>query len=465
MPKTVLSRRQMLRGSSVLLGLPLLEAMMATSTNGTVAATAANIPTRVGFFYVPNGVNMHDWRIAEAGKLKTLSPILQPLEPVRNRLTVVSNLEAEHCTGRGAGHEPAGGGFLVGQRCKHSEAPEVGGISIDQAIARHSGLQTPVDSLTMGIDPGHAGDHGYSGTYLSHISWRGKQTPAPLEINPQQLFQRLYQGKSPQRNLRGNDSNQPADLEKNPKASVIDFILEDARSLQSQLGYSDRQRLEDYIDGVRGVEKRVQAATRDSHSHHEGSFDSDPELDGVYRTIAGHMPKDSRGIPSSYTEHVSLMLDIMALAFQADTTRVASFMFSYEKSGRAYKEIDISGAHHSLSHHGNEEKNLSQLTKINTLHIDLFSKLLQRLDQIPEGNGTVLDNCLFLYGSGISDGNKHNHDDLPILLAGGGGCNLQGNRHLQLEKKRPLCDVYLTMAQCAGIPMDQFGDSQKPLAL
>ncbi len=458
-----LSRRTLLRGTGALLSLPLLEAMMPGGTRSLMAAPIKP-PVRLGFFYVPNGVNMNDWRVANAGVIGELPKTLQPLAAVRDKITLISNLEAEHCEGHEAGHEPAGGGFLVGQRCKHSEEPEVGGTSIDQLVARKIGLQTPIESLTLGIDPGHGGDHGYSGTYLSHISWRGKRTPAPLELNPRLLFERLYQGKTPARRslneASGND-DQPA----SPHGSVLDYVLEDARALQTQLGYNDRQRMEDYIEGIRSVERRVQKASQDSRTHHEGSFDSDPELDGFYRTIEGHLPKDGRGIPDKFSDHVDLMLDILALAYQADTTRISSFMFSYEKSGRAYKDIGVSGAHHSISHHGKEEQNLNWLTDINRHHIELFSRFLQRLDAIPEGDGTLLDHCLFLYGSGISDGNAHNHDDLPILVAGRGGANLPGNRHLVLPDKRPLCDVYLTMAQCAGVKLESFGDSTSPLPL
>ncbi len=456
----MLSRRRLLRGSGVLLGLPFLEAMLPKSS-AAAESLIAKPPVRTGFFYVPNGVNMEAWRVQEAGKLDKLSTILAPLDPVRNQVTLISNLEASHCHGKDAGHEPAGGGFLVGKPCKHSEEPEVGGTSIDQLIAKQVGLDTPVDSLTLGVDPGHGGDHGYSGTYLSHISWRGKKTPVPLELNPKILFERLYSGKSPRRNTGSNSTEQA----NTPEGSILDYVLDDARALKMQLGHEDRTRMDDYIESVRSVERRIQAASPSNQTHHEGSFDSDPELDGVYRTIAGLMPKDGRGIPESYIEHVNLMLDILALAYQADTTRVSSFMFSYEKSGRAYKEIDVRDAHHTISHHNSEAENLDKLTKINTLHAELFSRFLQKLAAIPEGEGTLLDNCLFLYGSGISDGNKHNHDDLPILLAGGGGKGIKGNRHIKLEKKRPLCDVYVAMARAAGVEIDSFGDSDKAFRL
>jgi hypothetical protein len=454
------SRRRFLRGTGIALGLPVFHSL--TGSKFALGSTDIRPPVRTGFFYVPNGVNLYTWRVPNGGQLGDLPSTLAPLEPIRNQLTVISNLQADHCTGQDAGHEPAGGGFLVGKRCKHSEEPEVGGVSIDQIIAKQVGLATPVDSLTLGIDPGHTGDHGYSGTYLSHISWRGKRTPAPLELNPRLLFDRLYGGQSPRRNTPNDaTSNESTSSD----ASVLDFVLEDARSLQRQLGHDDRQRLEDYIESVRSVEKRIQAASQSPHTHHEGSFDLDPELDGVYRTIEGLLPKDGRGIPESYIDHVNLMLDILALAYQADTTRVSSFMFSYEKSGRSYKEIGIRDAHHSISHHNEEAKNLDGLSQINALHTQLFARFLQRLQSIREGEGTLLDNCLFLYGSGISDGNKHNHDDLPILVAGGGGTAIQGNRHIVCEDKRPICDVYVSMAQAAGVKLDSFGDSVTPFAM
>jgi len=288
--------------------------------------------------------------------------------------------------------------------------------------------------------------------------------PAALEINPKQVFDRLFRGRKPKHpswdtQLEEHPTNGPQTVEQ----SVLDAIAEDTRSLQRQLGFEDRRKLEAYLDGLRSVERRVQAASSDAYSHHQDAFESGvkdlvKKPDGFSELCEVAIP-DGRGIPKEYQDHVELMLDVLTLAFQTDATRVASFMFSYEKSGRNYSSIGAKGSHHSLSHHENTEKKLSALTKINTLHMQLFASMLEKMRNIQEGDSTLLDNTLFLYGSGISDGNKHNHDDLPILLAGGGGGTIQGGRHLKLGEKTPICNAYLDMLHCAGIQRKQFGDS------
>lgn len=464
-----LSRRMLLRGVGAAVALPWLESI-------AVAASGANQidpPVRLGFFYVPNGVNLNDWRPAKNPVLEELPKTLQGLTPVKDRVIVLSNLAADHCHGKDAGHEPTGGGFLVGTKCKHSEEPEVGGISIDQLAAREIGMETRIDSLTLGVDPGHRGDHGYSGTYLSHISWRSKTTPSTLELNPKLLFNRLFRGQAFQgqalappvwsRSSRRNASVLP---ETSIEKSVLDLVKEDTRSLQRQLGYNDRQKLEEYLEGLRSVEQRIASATKSPHSHHQDAFhDAGPSEHDDPQTWTEIVIPDGKGIPSLYADHVNLMLDILTLAFQTDTTRLATFMFSYEKSGRAYPEIDARAAHHSSSHHNNEEQNLTQLTRINAHHINLFARMLERMSKIQEGERTLLDNVLFCYGSGIGDGNKHNHDDLPILVAGGAGGTLTGGRHIAFEEKTPICNLYLEMLHRAGMNVSQFGDSTGRLSL
>ena len=451
-----ISRRTVLRGTGIALALPWLEAMSPLRAFGS---SAGKPPVRLGFFYIPNGVNMANWKPSEAGQLGELPAILRPLETVKNHVLVLSDLAAEHCDGKSAAHEPAGGGFLVGKKCKHSEEPEVGGISVDQLMASQVGHKTSVDSLALGIDPGHRGDHGYSGTYMSHISWRDKTTPVALELNPKQLYSRLFGEKTPQKPDWSGSAEPTVPQSDSVEASVLDLVRDEAKSLQKKLGFNDRRKLEQYLDGLRSIEKRVSMADRDSHSHHQHAFLNDPLAEVDDPTISKLIIPDGKGIPSLYSDHVNLMLDILTLAFQTDTTRVASFMFSYEKSGRAYREIDAPGSHHSTSHHQNEAKNLDELTRINTHHIELFSRMLKRMSQIDEGGGSLLDNVLICYGGGISDGNKHNHDDLPILLAGGGGSTVQGGRHIAYGKKTPICNLYLELLAKAGIEADSFGDS------
>ncbi|TWU06107.1 DUF1552 domain-containing protein [Stieleria varia] len=457
-----LSRRTLLRGTGAAVALPWLDAM---SSRSAWAAETGKPPVRLAFFYVPNGVNMNDWRLGEPGELSELSPILKPLDPVKDKVNVLTGMAADHCNGKSASHEPAGGGYLVGRKCKHSEEPEVGGASVDQVIARQIGYQTPIDSLALGIDPGHRGDHGYSGTYMSHISWRDKQTPAALELNPKQLYDQLFRGKTP----TAPDWNAPKPTEAAQKddsveASVLDLVRDETKSLQRQLGFNDRRKLEAYLDGLRSIERRIASADRDAHSHHQDSFADDAHVQGAHGSdSAAEIPTliipEGKGIPSVYADHVNLMLDIMTLAFQTDTTRIASFMFSYEKSGRSYPEIDAKGSHHSTSHHQSKEENLVQLTRINRHHMELFSRMIQRMAEIQEGDATLLDNVMLCYGSGISDGNKHNNDDLPLLIAGGGGGTIKGGRHLVYKDKTPLCNLYLEFLSRMGDHRESFGDS------
>ena len=457
-----ISRRKLLRGVGVGVALPWLEIMCPARGLGSPTKP----PVRTAFFYVPNGVHMPAWRPSDDTLLAELPSSLSPLAPLKDSITLISDLAADHCNGNGAAHEPAGGGFLIGEKCKHSEQPEVGGKSVDQVIAQQIGVETPVDSLALGIDPGHRGDHGYSGTYMSHISWRSKTTPVPLELNPRQLYDRLFRGKPPV----APDWNQAEDtqrVEEPPSIenSVLDLVQEETRSLQRQLGFSDRRKLEEYLDGLRGIERRIQLSERDTYSHHQDSFQEDPLLHADEPELPELIIPQGKGIPESYSEHVNLMLDILTLAFQTDTTRVASFMFSYEKSGRSYREIGAPGSHHSTSHHQQKPENHEQLTKINTLHISLFARMLQRMSQIQEGDGTLLDNMLFVYGAGISDGNRHNHDDLPILVAGGAGCGLRGGRHFKLMEKTPICNLYVDIMAHLGVRMPSFGDSTGRLGL
>lgn len=457
-----ISRRTLLRGTGAAIALPWLDAMTPALAQGT---SESGPPVRLGFFYVPNGVHMANWRPKTEGALNELPPTMRALEPIKDKVIVLSNLAAEHCNGNSAAHEPAGGGFLVGAKCKHSEEPEVGGISVDQLAATEIGLNTPIDSLALGIDPGHRGDHGYSGTYLSHLSWRSKTTPSALEINPRELFDRLFRGKPPQQpdwNKSAVGTNQTL-AESSVDKSVLDLAREDTKALQRQLGFGDRRKLEEYLEGLRSVERRIAQASDDSHSHHEEAFRDAPPL-GEHDNEAGLLLSeiiipDGKGIPSVYADHVNLMLDIMTLAFQTDTTRLATFLFSYEKSGRAYPEIDARGSHHSTSHHGDKEENLAQLSLINTHHMDLFARMLLRMSQINEGDRTLLDNVMLCFGSGISDGNKHNHDDLPVLVAGGAGGTLSGGRHILYGEKTPICNLYIDMLQRAGIDRSKFGDS------
>jgi hypothetical protein len=465
-----LSRRTILKGAGAAVALPWLEAMTARQAT---AAETAKIPTRMAFFYVPNGVHMPAWRPADTAQkgdqqtdeLNDLPTILKPLEKVKEKVVVVSNTAAQHCKGRSASHEPAGGGYLVGQKCKHSEVPEVGGASVDQLAAREVGLSTPVESLTLGIDPGSRGDHGYSGTYMSNISWRSETTPAALVLNPKQLYERLFRGKPPQQPDWKANAVKHESKSNSPAASVLDLVRDETRNLQRKLGYADRQKLQEYLEGLRNVEKRIVRAEANSNGHHAEGLANDPLAGNDDPRLPKLIIPAGKGIPETYEEHVNLVLDILTLAFQTGQTRIASFMFSYEKSGRSYKEVDAPGSHHSNSHHNGKADIHARLTRINTLHMQLFARMLERMDNIPEGDGTLLDNVVISYGSGLSDGNKHNNDNLPLLVAGGGGGRVRGGRHFQTKKNTPLCNLYLQMLSCVGVEKDSFGDSTGKLDL
>jgi hypothetical protein len=458
-----LSRRTLLRGLGATVALPWLDAM-APALAGPSARQKP--PVRLGFFYVPNGVHLANWRPQEDGELKSLSPILKSLEPVKHRITVLSDLAAEHCQNSVAAHEPSGGGFLVGAKCKHSEEPEVAGASIDQVAAQEVGLKTPVDSLALGIDPGMRGDHGFSGTYLSNISWRGQTTPAALELNPKQLFERLFRGRAPRRPDWSTAEPEPAAPGKSDstESSVLDLVREDTRSLEAKLGFADRRKLEEYLEGLRNIERRIAQAGRDAEPERTKRLPSDDPARGRFSDLPNVIIPEGRGIPSTFSEHVNLMLDLLTLAFQTDTTRIATFMFSCEKSGRSYPEIQV-GSHHSISHHQGKPENHAMLTRINTLHMELFARMLGRMADVWEGDSTLLDNVAICYGSAISDGNKHNHDNLPVVLAGGGGGSIRGGRHLAFGKKTPICNLYLDMVARAGVALKSFGDSTGPLGL
>jgi hypothetical protein len=469
-PTWFLPRRTFLRAASVCIALPFLDAMGAAEP--ARSRLRGKPPVRLGWFYIPQGAVMEHWKPAATGSAFELPAILKPFEPVKNRLLVLSDLAAEHCNGKGAGHEPATGGMLTGFKCKHSEQPESGGISIDQLAARQIGDQTPIDALTLGIDPGHRGDHGYSGTYLSHMSWRSTTSPAAVEMDPKELFDRLFGG----RTLRAPNW----DKEKAPKAkapaaklgpderigsSVLDLVREDARRLLGGLGSNDRAKLEGYLDGIRGIERRLDLAGRD-----QAELAAEAKAGPKAKASGAGAPPDlmiptKPGRPAVYADHVNLMLDILVMAFWTDTTRVGTFLFSYEKSGRSYPEIGAPGSHHSISHHGNKPENLEQLVKINTHHATLFARMLSNMAKLNEGDGTLLDNVALMYGSGISDSNRHNHDDLPILLAGGGGGAIRNGAHVAFGKKTPVCNLYLDMMAMAGLELDRFGDSTGRLAL
>jgi hypothetical protein len=434
---TRISRRTVLKGLGAAVALPWLEAM-APWTVLASSVPAASVPNRMAFLYVPNGVNMAEWRPEAEGALGELPSILKPLAPVKDRLLVLSGLTADKARPNGDGpgdHARALAAYLTGCQPRKTDGADIRvGISVDQVAAARVGDQTRLPSLEIGCEPGRqAGscDSGYSCAYSNTISWRSATTPVPKEVNPRLVFERLFATAPPaERAAR--------DLK---RKSVLDFVQQDAGSLRTQLGATDQRKLDEYFSSVRDIELRIQRSEKL------------PELkvpDGT---------KKPEGIPTSYEEHLRLMCDLLVLAFQTDVTRVCTFVLANEGSNRPYAAIGVPEGHHDLSHHQNDPKKLAKIREINTFHMKQYAYLLTKLQSIREGDGTLLDHCLIAYGSGNGDGNRHNHDDLPILLAGRAGGTIKTARHIRYPKDTPLNNLWLSMLDRMDVKVPTLGDA------
>ncbi len=452
---SLLSRRTILHGLGVSMCLPLLEAMVPRDARAFSAPPApgqAKFPVRFAALYMPNGVNPATWSPAKTGSDWELSPTLSPLAPVKSHVLVLQELMNRESTG-GDGHYFKVAPFLTGTLLTKTTGGNlnVGGVSLDQLIASRIGNLTALPSLELSVEPVTTGvdtNVGLTRLYGSHISWNTPTTPVSREINPQMAFDRLFR---PQ-NARSKDTN--AD-----NASILDAVQTDAQRLNHKIGHADRAKLQEYFEAVRSVEKRIawDSARRASEVQDNGL--ARMEINKLGGRIKDYyaVPDGKRGI--DHTEQVRLMLDIIALAFWTDSTRVATFMFANEVSGKNFSFIPgVSGGHHQISHHENDAAKLAEYEKINEWHIAQYSYLLQKLHGIKEGDGTLLDHSVVLFGSGIKDGNAHSPVNLPIVLAGKGG-GLSTNRHLIYDKKTPLCNLYRTVLNCVGTPVTQFGDS------
>jgi Protein of unknown function (DUF1552) len=442
-----LSRRAVLRGVGTALALPWLEAMAPAVSLGGDAPRAA-LPRRMAFLYVPNGVHMADWTPAETGARFALPPTLQPLEPFRRELLVLSGLAQQNAAplgDEGGDHARSLACFLTGTHALKTDGANIrAGVSIDQVAAFQVGHQTRLPSLELGIDPSaQAGscDSGYSCAYSSNISWKSANLPMAKEIDPRQVFDRLFGARMPEVS--------PAERLRRDRyeKSILDFVREDARQLQSQLGNGDRHKIEEYLSAVREIERRIDR------------FES---ADGAARPAPGVARPG--GLPADLREHIRLMLDLMAVAFQADVTRIVTFMFANEASNRAYPFLNVPDGHHDLSHHGRDPKKHEKIRAINRFHIEQLAYLLGKLKSMKEGDGTLLDQVMVVYGSGISDGDRHNHDDLPIILAGKGGGSITTGRHVKYDSV-PLNNLYLSMLDRMGVKIDRHGDSTGRLGM
>jgi uncharacterized protein DUF1552 len=442
-----LSRRTLLKGIGTAIALPWLESMMPVLSLAGPAAKK-EFPKRLAFFYVPNGVMMPDWTPTKEGTDFELPGTLKPLEPVKDRLLVMSGLTCDKARANGDGpgdHARAMSAFLTGCQAKKTAGADIrAGISADQVAAQKIGHLTKFPSLELGLEGGRqAGgcDSGYSCIYSSNLSWRSESTPMIKEIDPKLAFDRLFAGEP-------KDEAEAARRKREQyKKSVLDFVTEDANELRRTLGANDKKKVDEYLTGLRELELRIARAGRD------------PVQTGEMR---GKRPG---GVPQEYPEHSKLMLDVLALALQGDLTRVATFVFANEGNNRPYKFIDVAEGHHDLSHHGGDKEKHAKLRKINHFHMSQFAYLCGKLKEMKEGEGNVLDNCMFMYGSGNGDGNRHNHDELPIVLVGGGGGTLPGGQHIRYPRNTPITNLYLSLLDRMGAGTDRIGDSTERLTI
>jgi hypothetical protein len=433
-----ISRRTLLRGLGAAVALPWLEAMGPPAG----AAPASQASNRLAFLYVPNGKNMPDWTPKAEGPGFELTPILESLRPVRDDVLVLTGLTADKARPHGDGpgdHARAMAAYLTGCQPRKTDGTDIrAGISADQVAAARLGDRTRLPSLELGCERGAVAgncDSGYSCVYSSSLAWRSATQPLPRLVDPRQVFDRLFGAAlDPDRAARDRRRH-----------SILDFVRDDASDLQSRLGAGDRRKLDEYFAAVRDVERRIERADK---------------LPPAPAPGGGARPA---GVPAGYDEHLRLMCDLVVLAFQADVTRVCTFVFANEGSNRPYSFAGVREGHHDLSHHGNDVRKRSKIREINRFHVGVLARLLTRLKAIPEGDGTLLDHCMVAYGSGNSDGNAHNHDDLPVLLAGRGCGSIRPGRHLRYPKETPLNNLWLALLERVGCQVPALGDGTGPL--
>src|SRR5438105_2290865 len=430
--KMAMPRRTFLRGMGLTLALPLLEAMVPAAT--PLIKTAAKPVRRLGFVFMPMGCDITRW--TPPGKnLDELSPILSSLAPVREHITVISNLELANAYP--GTHATSNSAFLSAAKAKLTESSDYClATTVDQIAAKQIGQETQLPSLELAMDllqtVGQC-DNGYACVYQNNLSWSSPTTPLPAEAHPRMVFESLF-GEG------GSMADRQAALRK--RASLLDWFNEDIARLKRELGPGDRARVSQYLDTVREVERRIQKAEADAANNPL------PDLD---RPV---------GVPAAYADHARLMFDLQVLALQGDVTRVITFQLARETSNRTYPEAGVPEPHHPLSHHGNDPQKIAKMAKINQFHVSLFAEFLKKLKATPEGNGTLLDHSLYLYGSGIGNPNVHDHTNLPILVAGGTSVGMKGGRHLKYAKPTPLANLHLTLLDKVGVHLDSFADSK-----
>jgi len=431
--RKALPRRAFLRGVGATLSLPLLDAMIPAMT--ALAATPALPVKRLGFVYVPMGSNYARFAPRELGTMTELSPILQPLSPFLGQMTVLGNVENKLAYSAG-NHATANSCYLSAAEAKMTEGSDYRlGTTVDQIAAKQIGKDSRLPSLELAMDliatVGNCAA-GYACVYQNDLSWSSPTTPLPAEAHPRVVFERLFGD-------GGSNAEQLVELKRN--ASLLDWVGEDIAQLQKKLGPNDRSKVNDYLDSVREVERRIQKAEKHT---------ADSPLPSLDRPV---------GVPASYEEHAKLMFDLQVLALQGDVTRVITFQLAREASTRTYPETGVPEPHHPVSHHANDPKQLEKLAKINTYHVSLFAYYLDKLKATREGDGTLLDHSLILYGSGIGNPDIHDHIDLPLVLAGGGAGSVRGGRHIRFTQPPPLANLHVTLLNRVGVHVDSFGDS------
>ncbi len=430
--KKSLSRRTILRGAGTAVALPLLDAMLPAFV--PLAKADAKPRMRFGAVYFPNGAIMQQLTPKTAGAGFEFTPILKPLETFRDKLIVVTNLTRSHPGSQFGDHAVSAAGFLTGVWPKRTEAEDVhANTTIDQVVAQQIGQDTPLPSLEVATEDftGYVGgcSPGFSCSYLNTISWSSPTTPLPMEINPRAVFERLF-------GAPGTPAQREARRAK--ERSILDSVVDEANSLGQGLGPRDRTRMKDYLDNLREIERRIQKQ----------------EARGAARVDA---PAAPIGVPDSFDEHVALHFDLIAAAYQADITRVFTFMMSRELSQRTYPQIGVTEQHHSVSHHQNKPDKMAQCVKINTYYVGMYAKFLEKLRSIQDGDGSLLDHSLVLYGAGMADSNVHATDPLPVIAAG--GAVGKGDRHIVLPERTPVGNLWVDVAEKFGKPMEHFGDS------
>lgn len=430
-----LPRRTFLRGLGVSLSLPLLDAMIPAVTATESTAAAPERLRRIGYVYMPMGCDVTRWTPRDKHQLSELSPTLEPLRPVLDQVTIVSNLELKNAYP--GTHATSNSAFLSAARAKLTESSDYHlATTVDQIAAKALGQETRLPSLELAMDlletVGQC-DNGYACVYQNCLSWATPTTPLPAEAHPRLIFERLFgSARTPDQRTE----------ELRRRASLLDSMTQEISRLQQQLGSSDRQKVDQYLTSIREVERRIQKAERDVKQH---------PLPDLERPL---------GVPESYAEHARLMFELQLLALQGDVTRVITFQLARETSNRAYPEIGVPEPHHPLTHHGNDPVKIEKMAKINRFHVSLFAEFLDKLGKTREGEGSLLDHSLYLYGSGMGNPNVHDHANLPIIVAGGAAGQHRGGRHLQHTQPKPLANLHLTLLNKVGIPLESFADSE-----